>query len=161
MLYSGKFLIICLEVKIKRPPAGSWWSFDLTFDDLEQEYIMVKEPAECIIRIRDGERIVGQLVEELDPIAPATLHEFVLPANSNVELHYHDVDEYWLFTSGTPKVTLRTPDGNRQEFHLKPGDMVACLRGVEHTLWADHELVYFQFSSVPPEGARAGHLVRD
>lgn len=122
---------------------------------------MVKEPVECIIKLGDGERISGQLAEELDPIDPATLHQYVLPGKSDVEIHYHDVDEYWLFTSGNPKVTLRTPDGNRQEFRLKPGDMVACLRGVEHTLWADHELVYFQFSSVAREDARGGHLVRE
>jgi len=122
---------------------------------------MVKESCECIIKLGDGEMIRGQLSEELDPINPATMHKFVLPAKSEVELHYHDVDEYWLFTSGNPKVTLRTPDGKCQVFDLKPGDIVACLRGVEHTLWADHDLVYYQFSSVAREGARGGHLVRE
>ena len=38
--------------------------------------------------------------------------------------------------------------------------MVACVRGVEHTLWADHELVYFQFSSVLEGDERRGHLIR-
>ena len=41
------------------------------------------------------------------------------------------------------------------------GDMVACLRGVEHTLRADHELVYYQYTSVLEGGERPGHLVRE
>jgi len=31
---------------------------------------------------------------------------------------------------------------------------------VEHTFWADHEVVYFQFSSVLDGGEREGHLTR-
>jgi len=119
---------------------------------------MIKDPDVCVVRIRQGERITGALAEALDPIDPRTLHEFVLPANADVELHYHDFDEYWLFTAGEPLVTLRTPNGVHRMYVLHPGDMVACVRGVAHTLKADHELVYFQFSSVRREGAKEGHL---
>lgn len=119
---------------------------------------MIEDPDVCVVRIRAGERIRGVLVQALDPIDPRTLHEFVLPANADVELHYHDFDEYWLFTAGEPSVTLRTPIGVQKTYALHPGDMVACVRGVAHTLRADHELVYFQFSSVRREGAREGHL---
>jgi hypothetical protein len=31
---------------------------------------------------------------------------------------------------------------------------------MEHTLWADHELVYYQYSSLPEGGERGGHLTR-
>ena len=120
----------------------------------------ITDPAICVVRVRKGERITGKLAELLNPIDPATLHEYRLPANSDVELHYHDVDEYWLFTSGRPTVTLRGPSGVKKELTLEPGDMVACVRGVEHTLRADHELVYFQFSSVPQGCERGGHLTR-
>jgi mannose-6-phosphate isomerase-like protein (cupin superfamily) len=120
----------------------------------------IDDPSVCIVRIRKGERIRGKLAELLNPIDPATLHEYRLPANADVELHYHDVDEYWLFTSGRPAVTLRSASGVKKEFTLEPGDMVACVRSVEHTLRADHELVYFQFSSVPQGGERSGHLTR-
>jgi mannose-6-phosphate isomerase-like protein (cupin superfamily) len=75
-----------------------------------------------------------------------------------VELHRHEIDEYWWFTSGTPVVTLWTEGSAPREYQLNPGDMVACLRGVAHTLRADHELVYFQFSSVPRPGASGAHL---
>jgi len=121
---------------------------------------LVDDPAMCIVRVREGKRVSGRLGELVRPIAPETLHEYRLPANSDVELHYHDMDEYWLFTSGRPHVTLETPSGVRKEFDLGPGDMVACVRGVAHTLRADHELVYFQFCSVPEGGERQGHLTR-
>ena len=95
----------------------------------------------------------------LDPVDPASFYEYVLPANTDVELHGHDYDEYWWFTSGTPVVTLWTEAAGEREYRLEPGDMVACLRGVANTLRADHELVYFQFSSVRRDGAREGHLL--
>ena len=81
--------------------------------------------------------------------------------NTEVELHYHDFDEYWVFLSGLPTVTLRSASGEIVRQLLGPGDMVACLRGVEHTLWADHELVYLQFSSVREGWEHEGHLRRD
>ena len=115
-------------------------------------------PADCVVRMGAGERIGEKLAGLLDPIDPASLHEYRLPAKSDVELHYHDFDEYWLFTSGTPLITLRSPDGKLEKFQLGPGDMIACVRGVSHTLYADHELIYFQFTSVVREGARPGHL---
>ena len=100
------------------------------------------------------------LAELLNPVNPESLHEYRLPANADVELHYHDYDEYWLFTAGHPQVTLRIPTGAMKTVQLEPGDMVACVRGVEHTLRADHELVYFQFSSVREGSERLGHLIR-
>lgn len=96
----------------------------------------------------------------LDPVDMPSMHEYVLPANTFVELHYHDFDEYWLFTEGHPVVTLQLPDGTMKGYHLGPGDLVATLRGVAHTLSADHTLRYFQFSSVRRPDARTGHLVR-
>ena len=120
----------------------------------------IEDPSICVVRLRKGERIGGKLAGLLNPVDPASFHEFRLPPDTDVELHYHDVDEYWLFRSGHPTVTLRSPSGTTRQLKLGPGDMVACLRGVEHTLRADHELVYFQFSSVPQGGERSGHLTR-
>ncbi|HEY8665711.1 MAG TPA: hypothetical protein VIL86_03555 [Tepidisphaeraceae bacterium] len=129
----------------------------------------IEDPGICIIRIRAGEKIAPKLAGLLHPVDPATFHEYRLGAHTPVELHYHDFDEYWWFTAGRPRVTLRTPGGVTREFELQPGDLVAAVRGVEHTLWADHELVYFQFSSVRQgtegtegtEGTvREGHLTR-
>ena len=120
----------------------------------------IDDPLLCVVHIGKGERITGLLAELLNPVNSESLHEYRLPANSDVELHYHDYDEYWLFTAGTPKVTLRLPTGITKAVQLEPGDMVACVRGVEHTLWADHELVYFQFCSILEGDERRGHLIR-
>ena len=120
----------------------------------------ITDPLMCIIRSGQGERVSPELAELLNPVDPSTFHLYRLPANTDVELHYHDIDEYWWFVSGHPRVTLRTPDGNRRDFDLGPEDLVACVRGVEHTLWADHELVYHQYSSLPKEGEGGGHLTR-
>ena len=114
----------------------------------------------CIVRCGQGERVSAELAELLNPVDPSTFHVYRLRANTDVELHYHEIDEYWWFVSGHPRVTLRTPDGNRRDFDLGPEDLVACVRGVEHTLWADHELVYHQYSSIPKEGEGGAHLTR-
>lgn len=120
----------------------------------------IEDPGLCVIRTRKGERIGGPLAEWLNPVDPTTFHEYRLPAKTEVELHYHDFDEYWWFVSGQPTVTLRAPSGVTRKFNLEPGDLVACVRGVEHTLWADHELVYYQFGSVRTGSEREGHLRR-
>jgi len=120
----------------------------------------VDDPSVCVVHLSRGERVAGVLAELLNPVDPKTFHEYRLAANSDVALHYHDFDEYWLFTSGRPRVTLRAPSGATCTLRLEPGDLVACVRGVEHTLWADHELVYFQYSSVRTGGEREGHLTR-
>ena len=118
----------------------------------------LEDTAVCVVHTRAGERIGPRLAALLDPVDAATFHEYRLPANSFVEMHRHDYDEYWWFTSGNPIITLWTEAAGAREYQLGPGDMVACLRGVAHTLRADCEVVYFQFSSTPRAGAREGHL---
>ena len=120
----------------------------------------IEDPAVCILRLGRGERVSAELASLLNPVDPATFHVYHLPPKSDVALHYHDEDEYWSFIEGRPTVTLRTPAGVMKRFELEPGDMVANLRGMEHTLWADHELVYFQYSSVLTGDERPGHLLR-
>lgn len=112
----------------------------------------------CIIRTRMGERISPEIAQLFDPIDPASLHQYVLPANCIVELHRHEFDEYWWFISGTPVVTLWTEESGTTEYDLGPGDLVACPRGVAHTLSADHEVIYHQFNSILRPGARSGHI---
>ena len=120
----------------------------------------INDPSICVVHTGRGQRIEGQLAELLNPVDPKTFHQYRLPANTDVELHFHDVDEYWWFVSGHARVTLRNPAGVTQVFELEPGDMIANVRGMEHTLWADHELVYYQYSSLPEGGERGGHLTR-
>jgi mannose-6-phosphate isomerase-like protein (cupin superfamily) len=120
----------------------------------------IDDPSLCVVRIAQGERIAGNLADLLNPVDPRTFHQYRLPANTNVELHMHDFDEYWWFVEGRPTITLRSANGVTRQFELGPGDLVACVRGVEHTLRADHELVYYQYSSVLIGDERPGHLIR-
>ena len=120
----------------------------------------LEDPAICILRLGEGQRVPAMLSRLLLPVDPSTFHVYRLPAESDVELHFHDYDEYWAFIEGHPKVDLRTPSGIHRNFDLGPGDMVVCVRGIEHTLRADHELVYYQYSSVRTGNERSGHLVR-
>ncbi len=120
----------------------------------------IDDPTLCVVHTSVGQRITGALAQMLNLVDASTFHQYRLPANAEVELHYHDFDEYWWFVSGTPRVTLRTPGGVTKVVRLEQGDMVACVRGIEHTLWADHELVYYQFSSVLSGDERTGHLTR-
>ena len=122
--------------------------------------MMISTPDICVVPLRDGKKVPDTLADLLDPVDMTSIHEYILAAHTPVELHYHDFDEYWLFTEGHPCVTLRLADGTKGTYHLKPGDLVATLRGVEHTLTADHTLTYFQFSSQKRPDARGGHLVR-
>jgi mannose-6-phosphate isomerase-like protein (cupin superfamily) len=120
----------------------------------------LSDPGICVVRAGQGERVPVELATRLRPVDPATFHIYRLPANSDVKLHYHDFDEYWWFVEGQPRVTLRAPGGEPHTFHLGAGDLVACVAGVEHTLWADHELVYHQYCSVRHGDERLGHLTR-
>jgi quercetin dioxygenase-like cupin family protein len=118
----------------------------------------IADPSICIVHAREGQRVPPELAELLDPVEPATFHEYVLPAGTEVKLHRHDFDENWWFTCGSPVVTLWTETSGPMEFQLKPGDLVACLRGVAHTLRASEPLDYFQYCSYQRPGAREGHL---
>jgi mannose-6-phosphate isomerase-like protein (cupin superfamily) len=128
-----------------------------TFDAIA--WPTLDDPDVCIVRTRQGERVPQVLATLLDPVDPSTFHEYVLSAGVPVELHGHDFDEYWWFTSGTPLVTLWTKAAGERQYLLQPGDLVVCPRGVAHTLYADHPLVYHQFSSLRRDDAREGHLL--
>jgi len=119
---------------------------------------IVANPDLCVIHTHKGERISKKLAAALDPIDPTAFHQYVLAANSAVELHGHDYDEYWWFTSGKPVVTLWTSITGTREYQLEEGDLVVLVRGMAHTLRADHKLVYQQFSSIKRPGTRDGHL---
>ena len=90
----------------------------------------IDDPSLCVVHIGKGERITGLLGELLNPVNSESFHEYRLPPNSDVELHYHDYDEYWLFTAGTPKVTLRLPTGITKIVQLEPGDIGGVWCGV-------------------------------
>ena len=118
---------------IQPPICPSSLKLDMTRDDRMSVFTQnVDDPTLCIVRTGRGERVSQELAGLLNPVDPATFHRFRLRANADVELHCHDVDEYWWFTEGNPKVTLRSPTGVVKEFALEPGDMVACEIGRAH-----------------------------
>ena len=109
-----------------------------------------EDPAICVAKLGDGTMIPPSLAELLNPVDPSTFHVHVFkqPANTDVALHYHDNDEYWAFIAGHPRVTLRTSAGVVKHFDLGP-------------VWADHDVAYYQYSSVLTGDVRGGHLVRE
>ena len=83
----------------------------LPHDDEAEERLLsaTADPSICIVHLGRTQRIGRELGELLNPVDPTTLHIYRLPANTEVELHHHDMDEYWLFISGHPQVTRRSP----------------------------------------------------
>ena len=67
----------------------------------------------CVIRLDKGESISAELTGILDELDIASIQSFTVPPERPTELHYHDFDEYWLFTEGSTTVTLRLPDGTK------------------------------------------------
>ena len=75
--------------------------------------------------------IVG-LADILDEVDIASIGSFSVPKEQPTEMHYHDFDEYWLFTEGSTTVILRLPDGIKQEYDIGPHDLIVTPRGVEY-----------------------------
>jgi mannose-6-phosphate isomerase-like protein (cupin superfamily) len=114
----------------------------------------------CVIRLSKGERISAELTEVLDEVSIASIHSFAVPPERPTGLHYHDFDEYWLFTEGTTTVTLRLPDGTKKEYEIGPYDLIATPKGVEHGHIPNETVKGFEFVSRIRPGARQGHLQR-
>ncbi len=114
----------------------------------------------CVIRLSKGEGISEELAEALDEVNIASIGSFVVLPEQPTELHYHDFDEYWLFTEGTTTVTLRLPDGTEKEYEIGPYDLIATPEGVEHGHIPNETVKGIQFVSKIKPGARQGHLYR-
>lgn len=114
----------------------------------------------CVIRLGKGERISAELTEVLDEVDTASIHVFAVPPDRPTELHYHDFDEYWLFTEGTTTVTLRLPDGTKKEYEIGPYDLIATPKGIEHGHIPNETVKGFEFASKIRPGAQSGHLQR-
>lgn len=114
----------------------------------------------CVIRLSKGERISAELTQVLDEVNIASIHFFAVPPERPTELHYHDFDEYWLFTEGTTTVTLRLPDGTKKEYKIGPYDLIATPKGVEHGHIPNETVKGFEFVSKIKPDARLGHLQR-
>ncbi len=114
----------------------------------------------CVIRLGKGEGISSELAEILAEVDIASIGSFTVPPERPTELHYHDFDEYWLFTEGKTTVTLRLPDGIKKEYEIGPYDLIATPEGVEHGHIPKETVKGLQFVSKIRPGARQGHLYR-
>ena len=114
----------------------------------------------CVIRLGKGERISAELAEVLDEVDIASIGSFSIPEDQPTELHYHDFDEYWLFTEGSTTVTLRLPDGTKQEYNIGAYDLIVTPSGVEHGHVPKGNVKGIQFVSKISPDARSGHLYR-
>lgn len=79
-----------------------------------------------------------------------------LEAGAELELHFHDCNEYWIIVEGKG---LATSEG--VEYELGPGDMLLTKAGDEHSLVVTEKMVAIYFYGVMPPGGRTGHLHRD
>jgi mannose-6-phosphate isomerase-like protein (cupin superfamily) len=122
------------------------------------EHPVVTNPDLCVVHSHLGDRISPELAKVLEPVEPATLHLYRFAKDRKLELHGHDVDEYWWFISGTPLVTLWTRYTGARDYQCGPGDLIVLVRGMAHSFRADHDLVYHQFHTKYPPGARVGHI---
>jgi mannose-6-phosphate isomerase-like protein (cupin superfamily) len=76
-----------------------------------------------------------------------------LEAGAEVELHFHDCNEYWIIISGRG---IATSEGITYE--LGPGDMLQTRAGDEHSLVVTERMVAVYFYGIMPPGGRRGHL---
>ena len=114
----------------------------------------------CVVRLNRHERISNELSAVLDPPDIAGIQWFRILPDRPTEMHYHDFDEYWLFTSGETVVTLRAEDGTVRKFEVSGGTLIVTPRGVEHGHTPRTEMEGYQWCSVLRPGARKGHLQR-
>ena len=114
----------------------------------------------CVVKLSHRERISPELAGVLDTADIAGIQWFRIPPDRPTEMHYHDFDEYWLFTSGETVVALRTEDGTVRKFEVSGGTLIVTPRGVEHGHTPRTALEGYQWCSIQRPGARKGHLQR-
>ncbi len=76
-----------------------------------------------------------------------------LKVGAEVELHFHDCNEYWIIISGRGRAT-----SEGKEYDLGPGDMLLTEAGFEHSLVVTEPMVAVYFYGQMPEHGRWGHL---
>ena len=119
------------------------------------------QPRMFVVNHANGEKLRPEVARLLDPVDSSSYHFWELSKEKATKLHYHDCDEYWAWVKGRTLLTLRLPDGRRDEFEIGPGWTVYCVRGVEHGHEPLGDWASFEWRSVPREGARLGHLLRE
>jgi quercetin dioxygenase-like cupin family protein len=78
-----------------------------------------------------------------------------LEVGDEVELHYHDGNEYWIIISGKG---ICTTEGDTYE--IGPGDLVLTKKGDEHSLVVTEKMTAVYIFGVVPPGGTTDHLHR-
>jgi mannose-6-phosphate isomerase-like protein (cupin superfamily) len=76
-----------------------------------------------------------------------------LEAGDEVELHFHDCNEYWIIVQGKGVAT-----SENRSYELGPGDMLLTKAGDSHSLTVTERMVAVYFYGVMPIGGRRRHL---
>ncbi|MDP6380780.1 MAG: hypothetical protein QF662_05495 [Phycisphaerae bacterium] len=118
------------------------------------------EPRMFAVNHAGGEKLSPEVRPLLDTVDTDSFHCWMISKDTSTELHYHDHDEYWAWARGRSMLTLRLPDGRREEFEIGPGWIVYCLRGVEHGHKPLEDWGCFEWVSILRPGAKSGHLFR-
>lgn len=117
-------------------------------------------PRMFVVNHGAGETLSPQVREWLDPVDSGSLHHWDLAAVDATALHYHDFDEYWLWTRGETRLTIRLPDGRSDTFGIGPGWAVYCVRGVEHGHQPCTDWGCYEFTAQKREGIGSEHRFR-
>lgn len=119
------------------------------------------QPRDFVVNAGAGERLPEAVRAWLDPMNSGSLHAWNLPKDKATTLHYHDHDEYWLWTKGRTMLTIRLPDGRRDTFEIGPGWVVYCVRGVEHGHQPLEDWGCYECTGIIRPDERKGHLKRE
>lgn len=119
------------------------------------------QPRDFVVNVGGGESLSDAVRDWLDPVNGASLHCWNLAKDQATTLHYHDYDEYWLWTKGRTMLTIRLPDGRGENFEIGPGWVVYCVRGVEHGHQPLEDWGCYECVGDIRSGARQGHLKRE
>ncbi|MBI3922163.1 MAG: hypothetical protein HY318_12150 [Armatimonadetes bacterium] len=114
---------------------------------------------QMIVRLGIGEGLEEGLRTRLDPVEAASYSFFEISPPQKTELHYHDIDEYWLFTEGTTTVTLRSENGETLTVRVGPYTLVVTPAGIEHAHTPQTSVRGVQWTSVV-KGRGGRHLTR-
>lgn len=115
---------------------------------------------DCVIRLAKGERLSEAISAALDPPVMGSIHFFEIEVGGETELHFHDHDEYWLFTEGRTRVALRTPDGVMRSYDIEPYTLIATAKGVEHGHVPQTDVKGLEWVGPIAPGGRYGHHTR-
>jgi len=122
---------------------------------------MTLNPDDLVVRLAEGEELPEAAQAALDPPITASLRFFDIKSGNETGLHYHDHDEYWLFTEGHTRVTLRTPQGVRKEFEIGPYTLIATAKGIEHGHAPHTDVKGLEWVGPLRPGGQPGHLTRE